>query len=97
MRTGASPPRKPSTMARHFSSRPRRMMLSLKVWRARLAVSAIALMTLTVSALSQRRAVDAVATWIALDAPTGREQQATEIIRRELTGWSRDQIGRAHV
>src|SRR5687768_16556049 len=93
MRTGASPPRNPSTMARHFSSRLRRMMLSLKVWRARLAVSAIALLTLTLPALSQRRAVDAIATWIALDAPTGREQHATDIIRRELTGWSRDRMG----
>lgn len=68
-------------------------MLSLKVWRARLAASAIALLTVTLPGFSQRRAVDAISTWIALDAPTGREQLATDIIRRELTGWSRDRTG----
>jgi hypothetical protein len=36
--------------------------------------------------------VDAIATWIALDAPTGREQHATDIIGRELTGWTRDRM-----
>ena len=37
--------------------------------------------------------MDAIATWIALDAPTGREQLATDIIRRELAGWARDRSG----
>jgi putative aminopeptidase len=44
-------------------------------------------------ALGQRRAVDAIATWIAIDAPTGREHYATDIIRRELQGWTRDRVG----
>jgi putative aminopeptidase FrvX len=44
-------------------------------------------------AVAQRRAVDAVATWIALDAPTGREHHATDVILRELTGWTRDRVG----
>ncbi len=68
-------------------------MSSLKAWRARLAASAAAVLVLAVPASSQRRAVDAIATWIALDAPTGREQHATDIIGRELTGWTRDRMG----
>jgi putative aminopeptidase FrvX len=48
---------------------------------------------LTPSAAAQRRAVDAIATWIALDAPTGREHYATDVIRRELQGWTRDAMG----
>jgi putative aminopeptidase FrvX len=43
--------------------------------------------------LGQRRAADAIATWIALDAPVGHEHLATDIIRRELPGWSRDRSG----
>ena len=65
----------------------------LKVWQARLAPSAAALLVFATPAMSQRRAVDAIATWIALDAPTGREQHATDIIRRELPGWTRDRTG----
>jgi putative aminopeptidase FrvX len=60
---------------------------------ARSATSAAALLAFAAPALSQRRAVDAIATWIALDAPTGREQHATDIIQRELTGWTRDGTG----
>jgi putative aminopeptidase FrvX len=48
---------------------------------------------LTSSLGAQRRAVDAIATWIALEAPTGREHFATDIIRRELPGWTRDAMG----
>jgi putative aminopeptidase FrvX len=61
--------------------------------RARSAASAAALIVFALPAHSQRRAVDAIATWIALDAPTGREHYATDIIRRELTGWTRDGTG----
>ena len=68
-------------------------MLLPKAWRARFAVSAAALGTIVAPALGQRRAVDAIATWIALDAPVGHEQLATDIIRRELPGWSRDRTG----
>ena len=68
-------------------------MLLPKAWRVRLAVSAAALVTIGSNALGQRRAVDAIASWIALDAPVGHEQLATDIIRRELTGWSRDRMG----
>ncbi|MGQ0715528.1 MAG: M20/M25/M40 family metallo-hydrolase [Gemmatimonadaceae bacterium] len=50
-------------------------------------------MMLASPAASQRRAVDAIATWIALDAPTGREHHASDIIRRELPGWTRDAMG----
>src|SRR5688572_6168673 len=64
-----------------------------KAWRLRLAASAGALVVIASPALSQRRAVDAIATWIALDAPVGHEQLATDIIRRELPGWSRDRMG----
>ncbi len=69
------------------------MMLLPKAWRAPLVVSALALVTVASSALGQRRAVDAIATWIALDAPVGHEELATDILRRELTGWSRDRMG----
>jgi putative aminopeptidase FrvX len=69
------------------------MMFSLKAWRARSAASAAALLVFASPGLSQRRAVDAIATWIALDAPTGREHFATDVIRRELAGWSRDRSG----
>ena len=68
-------------------------MFLLKAWHARLAPSAAALLMVASPAMSQRRAVDAIATWIALDAPTGREQHATDIIRRELPGWTRDRTG----
>jgi putative aminopeptidase FrvX len=68
-------------------------MLLPTAWRARSAASAAALTVLAIPALGQRRAVDAIATWIALDAPTGREDHATDIIRRELTGWTRDGTG----
>src|SRR5687768_12589668 len=64
-----------------------------KAWRLRLAASAGALVVVASPALSQRRAVDAIATWIALDAPVGHEHLATDIIRRELPGWSRDRMG----
>lgn len=59
----------------------------------RWALSAVAMTMLASTAASQRRAVDAIATWIALDAPTGREYHATDIIRRELPGWTRDATG----
>jgi putative aminopeptidase len=36
---------------------------------------------------------DAVASWIALDAPTGRETAATDVIMREMPGWTRDAVG----
>ena len=68
-------------------------MFLLKAWQARSALSAAALFICATPAWSQRRAVDAIATWIALDATTGREQQATDIIRRELAGWVRDRSG----
>lgn len=64
-----------------------------KAWRVRFAASAGALVVLASPAVSQRRAVDAIATWIALDAPVGHEELATDIIRRELPGWSRDRMG----
>ena len=64
-----------------------------KAWPARLAGSAGALLLLVSPAPAQRRAVDAIATWIALDAPVGHEQLATDIIRRELPGWTRDRMG----
>ena len=67
-------------------------MFLLRVWQARLAASA-ALAVFATPAMAQRRAVDAIATWIALDVPTGREQDATDIIRRELPGWTRDRSG----
>lgn len=62
-------------------------------WRVRSALSVGALFILSSTAGAQRRAVDAIATWIALDAPTGREHYATDIIRRELTEWTRDRTG----
>src|SRR5918999_1824000 len=62
-------------------------------WQSRWALSAAAVVMLTSSAWPQRRAVDAIATWIALDAPTGREHFATDILRRELPGWTRDAMG----
>ena len=68
-------------------------MLLPKAWRVRFTVSAAGLCGVASIALGQRRAVDAIATWIALDAPVGHEQLATDIIRRELTGWSRDRMG----
>jgi putative aminopeptidase FrvX len=68
-------------------------MLLPTVWRARSAASAAALALFAIPALAQRRAVDAVATWIALDAPTGREHHATDIIRRDVAGWTRDRTG----
>ncbi len=68
-------------------------MLLPKAWRARSTASAVALLIVASPASSQRRAVDAIATWIALDAPVGHEQLATDIIRRELPGWSRDRTG----
>ncbi|HET7584716.1 MAG TPA: M20/M25/M40 family metallo-hydrolase [Gemmatimonadaceae bacterium] len=36
---------------------------------------------------------DLVAWWIALDAPTGRETIATDVIRRAQPGWTRDSLG----
>jgi putative aminopeptidase FrvX len=36
---------------------------------------------------------DALASWIALDAPTGRETSATDVIARDMPGWSRDAVG----
>ena len=68
-------------------------MLLPKAWPAPWALSAGALLLMAAPALSQRRAVDAIATWIALDAPVGHEELATDIIRRELPGWSRDRMG----
>lgn len=44
-------------------------------------------------AAAQRRATDALTTWIALDPPTGREYFATDLLRRELAGWTRDPLG----
>jgi putative aminopeptidase FrvX len=36
---------------------------------------------------------DAVASWIALDAPPGRETLATDVIVRGMPGWTRDPVG----
>ncbi|HEY9515314.1 MAG TPA: hypothetical protein VIQ74_06485, partial [Gemmatimonadaceae bacterium] len=37
--------------------------------------------------------LDALASWIALHAQPGYEQQATDIISRSLPGWRRDALG----
>ncbi len=35
----------------------------------------------------------ALASWVALDAPTGHEQHATEVLQSHLKGWNRDRYG----
>ena len=58
------------------------------------AIALGAAVALPVSAGAQSTPTrDAIAAWQALDAPTGHEVLATDVIARQLTGWTRDANG----
>ena len=45
------------------------------------------------SIAAQEPAADVIASWIALDAPTGHEHLAIESIQRNFSGWEKDRYG----
>ena len=45
------------------------------------------------SIVAQEPAADVIASWIALDAPTGHEHLAIESIQRNFSGWEKDRYG----
>jgi len=45
------------------------------------------------SAHAQNSDLDALSSWIALDAPTGHEHLATDLIEEEFSGWDRERNG----
>ena len=53
----------------------------------------VSVIGLTGNALAQDSAPEKLASWVALDAPTGHEHLATGPIRAELDGWELDRAG----
>ena len=44
-------------------------------------------------AVGQSSSVESLASWVAIEAPTGHEHLATDKIRRQYPGWQRDRTG----
>ena len=65
---------------------------SMPRWR-RSAVLAGAVAALATSATPAQSGTDVLTTWIGLDAPTGREAGAMQIVQQALPGWTRDSLG----
>ena len=59
----------------------------------KLQLCACAATFLAGSIAAQEPAADIIASWIALDAPTGHEHLAIESIQRNFSGWEKDRYG----
>ncbi len=59
----------------------------------RLIFTMVSVIGLTGNALAQDSVPEKLASWVALDAPTGHEHLATGPIRAELDGWELDRAG----
>ena len=59
----------------------------------KLQLCACAATFLAGSIAAQEPAADVIASWIALDAPTGHEHLAIESIQRNFSGWEKDRYG----
>ena len=51
------------------------------------------LVLLSVASNAQQSDVELLSGWVALDAPTGHEHLATDLIQQEYAGWNRDRYG----
>lgn len=71
-------------MSSRTRSRPR--------WRRSAALAAVAALVAT-GARAQSAVGDALASWIGLDATTGRELGAMQIIQQAMPGWTMDALG----
>ena len=69
------------------------MRRSARVTRTALALFAMIALALGAGAARAQNVGEAVASWIGLDAPTGREAGAMQIIQQAQQGWSRDSLG----
>jgi len=65
---------------------------SMPRWRRSAAV-AVAVAALAALPAHAQNAADALTTWIGLDAPTGREAGALQIVQQAMPGWTRDSLG----
>lgn len=65
---------------------------------ARLAITTVVMLAITpYPLLAQSAGTEAgLASWIALDAPTGHERLATDVIAAAMPGWQRDAAGNLH-
>ena len=61
--------------------------------RSALVAALAATFTLAAPRVHAQSAGDALATWIGLDAPTGREATAMQIVQQTEKGWTRDALG----
>ena len=65
------------------------------IYKRHLLVVSTLLLTLPVgqSLSAQVSEVELLSSWVAIDAPTGHEHLAMELIKKEYTGWERDSYG----
>ena len=66
-------------------------MLSSSTFKLRLCACAVTF--LAGSIVAQEPAAYVIASWIALDAPTGHAHLTTESIQRNFSGWEKDRYG----
>jgi putative aminopeptidase FrvX len=79
-------------MATGFS-RQRLTGVSARCIRSAVAVAAAAVLSVVTAAAAASPDARTLATWVALDAPTGHEHHAADALREVMDGWSVDRMG----